>query len=148
MPVPRRPQAATALALLLASGGLAACGSSSSGSSEPQPAKVENVRGQRRIVLSRQASERIGLRTVPIAPAGGGARRLTFVPYSALMYEPDGSAFVYERSAPLAFVRRPVGVDHIAGNDAFLSSGPPAGTSVVTVGADELHGVEIGVAEE
>ena len=38
-------------------------------------------------------------------------------------------------------------VDHIRGEDVFLSDGPPAGMDVVTQGAAELYGTETGVEE-
>jgi hypothetical protein len=34
------------------------------------------------------------------------------------------------------------------GTEAFLSEGPAVGTTVVTIGAVELYGAEIGVSEE
>jgi hypothetical protein len=39
-------------------------------------------------------------------------------------------------------------VDSIRGGVAVLSVGPPAGTPVVTVGAAQLYGAEVGVEEE
>ena len=43
------------------------------------------------------------------------------------------------------FVESQIDVDDIAGDTARLSAGPPAGTQVVTTGAAELYGAEIGV---
>jgi hypothetical protein len=39
-------------------------------------------------------------------------------------------------------------VDRFKGGTAILKSGPPKGTRVVTVGADEILGVEEGVQGE
>jgi hypothetical protein len=58
---------------------------------------------------------------------------------------PSGQAFVYVVTAPLTYERQPVAVDYVAAELAVLTSGPPAGTLVVTVGADEVLGAELGV---
>jgi hypothetical protein len=42
-------------------------------------------------------------------------------------------------------VRSPVVVDSIKDGVAYLKEGPPVGTTVVVVGASELHGIENGV---
>jgi len=67
------------------------------------------------------------------------------VPFDAILYDSDGSAYIYTSPEPLVFVYTPVTIDYLAGNVAVLSAGPPAATNVVTVGAIELSGVEKGV---
>jgi hypothetical protein len=49
---------------------------------------------------------------------------------------------VYVNTAPLTYVRQPVGIERIAGDLAILSAGPPVGATVVTVGAPLLYGSE------
>jgi len=73
---------------------------------------------------------------------------MTAVPYSAIVYWLDGGAWVYEQSAPLTFVRRPVVVDNVHGDRATLSSGPPVGADVVEVGSVELLGTEFEIEGE
>ena len=48
-------------------------------------------------------------------------------------------------TAPLVYLRAEITIDEITGETAVLSAGPPIGTSVVTTGAAELYGAEIGV---
>ena len=47
---------------------------------------------------------------------------------------------------PRTFVRQEISIDHVDGDSAMLSDGPPAGTEVVTVGAAEVYGTEFEVA--
>jgi hypothetical protein len=70
------------------------------------------------------------------------------IPYAAVIYDAEGHAFTYTSPRPLTFVRAPIRVDRTEGRLAFLAKGPPAGTRVVTVGAQELLGVEYGVEED
>jgi hypothetical protein len=133
--------------LVLATAALGACGSSSSGQ-EAVPAKLTKVAGQQRITLTQQASRRVGLRTVAAQPQRQGGRTVTVIPYSALEYEANGTPYAYVQLGPLVFSRRTLTLDHVDASNAFISAGVPAGTRVVDVGADELRGVEIGVAEE
>jgi hypothetical protein len=70
------------------------------------------------------------------------------MPYAAVLYDKQGKTFTYTSPKPLVFVRHSITVDHIKGNDAFLSNGPPPGTAVVTVGSQELFGVEYEVEED
>ena len=76
---------------------------------------------------------------------GAGAGPGTQVAYSALLYDIKGATWVFVSTGPRVFVRAPVTVDHIEGDVAFLSNGPPVGTPVVVVGATELYGAEVGV---
>jgi hypothetical protein len=64
------------------------------------------------------------------------------IPYSAVIYSPDGKAWVYTSTEPLAFVRHPIEIEYIDGERVILKEGPATGTPVVTVGAAELWGVE------
>jgi hypothetical protein len=80
------------------------------------------------------------------APAGTGAREV--IPYSAVVYDTDGSTWTYVNTAPRTYVRAPITVAAISGNIALLSAGPPAGTAVVTVGAAELLGTEYNISGE
>jgi hypothetical protein len=76
-------------------------------------------------------------------PLEGGVDRHKVVPYSAVYYDAKGDAWVYVTSAPLAFARERITVLRVVGDLALLSSGPPAGTQVVTVGAALLYGAEV-----
>lgn len=82
--------------------------------------------------------------SVELTLAGSGAQR-KIIPYSAVIYDLHGEAWVYTNPEPLVFVRHPIDVDYIEGDLAILVAGPPAGARVVAVGAAELFGAESGV---
>lgn len=69
------------------------------------------------------------------------------VPYSAVVYGLHGETWAYTNPEPLTFIRHPITVEYIEGGQAFLSDGPPIGTSVVTVGAQLLYGADTGVGK-
>jgi hypothetical protein len=96
------------------------------------------------VVLTQLGAGRIGVRTAAATAHGAD----TVVPYSALLYEPDGATAVYVNTGPLAYTRYVVVVDSIAGDQVYLTSGLRPGAAVVTVGAEELLGVQNGVGEE
>jgi hypothetical protein len=112
-------------------------------------ATVEPIEGSdvARVTLSEDAARRLDITTAPIAALGGGSAR-TAMPYAAVLYDPNGDTWAYTNPEPLVFVRSPITVVTIDGNRAVLSSGPAAGTQVVTVGAAELLGTEYEVGEE
>ena len=69
----------------------------------------------------------------------------TIIPYASLIYDLNGDTWTYTNPEPLVFLRHPVTVDYIDADLAILSDGPPADVAVVTIGAAELFGVELGV---
>lgn len=76
---------------------------------------------------------------------GGARAQRKIVSYAAVIYDVHGDAWVYTSPESLAFVREQITVDYIEGDRAVLLDGPPAGTAIVTVGAAELLGTELGV---
>lgn len=70
--------------------------------------------------------------------------RATAVPWSAVVFDTYGGAWVYEAVAPLRYARRRVEVAHVDEGRAVLARGPAPGTAVVAVGAAELFGTEFG----
>ena len=70
------------------------------------------------------------------------------LPFAAVIYEPTGDAAVYTDLGGLVFSRERIVIDYVVGDVAVLTSGPPIGTLVVTVGATELYGAELGVGGE
>jgi hypothetical protein len=111
------------------------------------PAKVEPIKGTdlSRVTLSADAAKRLGIKTAPVLKQGD---RREVIPYDAVLYDASGRTFTYTSPKPLVFIRHAISVDHIAGKQAFLSSGPPSGTPVVTVGSQELFGTEYEVEED
>ncbi len=83
---------------------------------------------------------------VQLTLTDGGMRKV--IPYSSVLYWVDGRSWVYTRTGPFTFLRRPVRIDYIAGGQAILRSGPPVGSTVVRVGASELLGTEFEIAGE
>jgi hypothetical protein len=118
-----------------------ACGGSSS-QVPPPSSRIVHGHGAARIVLSAAGAQRIGIATARAMRGPGGT---TVVPYSALVYDASGRVFAFSSPARLTYLDVPVRVDHIAGDWAYLRSGPAAGARVVTVGAEELFGVATGV---
>ena len=104
------------------------------------PAKLEETseKGIMKVVLEAQAVERIGLQTTHVVEEGG---RL-MLPYGAIMYDTKGQTWTFTNPEPLTYVRHKVVVEDIEGDRVTLSEGPPAGTTVVTIGATELMGAE------
>jgi hypothetical protein len=133
-----------AAAVVIACLALGACGSSGGPPRVEPAARVEAVQGSdlRRVTLSEDALKRLDLRTQAVS---AGAGQGTQVAYSAVIYDTQGATWVFVSTGPRTFVRAPVTVDHIQGDVAFLSNGPPLGTQVVTVGVTELYGAEVGV---
>ena len=138
-------------ALAVAGLQFAGCQRQSSSYTKVEPAHVEHVEGSdiSRLTLTEKAMERLDVQTAPLAEAEvgeeGSKQARPVVPYSAIMYVPDGKTFVYTSPQPRTFVRQAVNVDYIEGDSAVLNEGPPAGTQIVTVGVAELFGTEIGV---
>lgn len=115
--------------------------------SEGEPAAIAEVPGTdlHRLTLTEHAIERVGIATAVIAtdPQTG---KLT-VPYGAVLYDSSGKAWVYANPEPRVYVRQSITVQRINGDVAVLTDGPPAGTVVVTTGAEELLGTEFDTAE-
>jgi RND family efflux transporter MFP subunit len=94
-------------------------------------------------VDNREARFRPGERISMSLPVVGEAESLT-VPWSAVVFDVHGGAWVYEQAGERAYRRRRVLVHHVAGETAVLDAGPAPGTPVVTAGAAELFGTEVG----
>ena len=116
----------------------------------PQPATIESVEGGgdvHKVTLTDDSMKQVGIRSEQVKAAAAPST-LTVIPVTAVIYDPKGNSWTYTSVGATAFVRKAIVIDHIAGTNAFLRSGPPVGTAVVTVGASELLGVEYGVGEE
>jgi multidrug efflux pump subunit AcrA (membrane-fusion protein) len=137
-------------ALMVAAGlGLASCGGAAQGAN-PAPPEVATVHavdggGPAEITLTEIAERRLVIRTAPARPATGGG---VVVPYSAVVYEPDGSSWVYVQLEAHRYQRAAITIAGISRNEVTLTSGPRPGAQVVTQGAAELVGVETGIDGE
>ena len=107
---------------------------------EHEPAVVESIDGsdQVRIILEEQAARRLEIDTTPVEQNATGLA----VPSSAVFVDPNGTWWVYTNPEPLVFVRHEIGIEREEAGIAHLSTGPQAGTEVVTVGVPELYGLE------
>ncbi|MFN0112694.1 MAG: efflux RND transporter periplasmic adaptor subunit [Blastocatellia bacterium] len=64
------------------------------------------------------------------------------VPWSAVVYDINGGAWVYENTAPQTYARRRIEVSRVVNSLAVLARGPAAGTKIATTGVAELFGTE------
>jgi hypothetical protein len=101
--------------------------------------------GLSQITLPARAAQRLDIKTGEI---GNGPSGMRTAPFSSIIYDLDGDAYVYKVSAPLTYVREAVVIEMIKLDYAYLKEGPPVGTQVVTVGVPELYGTEVGVNGE
>jgi hypothetical protein len=118
----------------------------------PAPPKAETQAtikrlgfGISQITLPAKAVSRLDIRTGEIRDDPSGMK---ITPFSSIVYDLDGDAWVYKVSAPLTYVREAVVIERIRLGIVYLKEGPPAGTQVVTVGVPELYGTEVGVNGE
>jgi hypothetical protein len=136
------------LALCMTAMLASACGTAARTQSVPasneSPSRLEPIDGTElsRVILTDQAARRLDIQTEPVRTEQVDGKVRTLIPYAAVIYDLEGEAWVYTTPAPLTFVRATIDVDAIEGEMAVLSSGPPVGTLVVTIGGAELYGAE------
>ena len=120
---------------------LVACGPKSATAEKINPSMIEEIEGSdlKRVILTQKATERIHMQTVPVSGL--------VVPYSAVIYDTEGNTWIYTNPAPLTFVRASIVIDHIEGDQAFLSQGLESAAPIVTVGVAEIYGAETGVSK-
>jgi hypothetical protein len=120
---------------------LAACSPESTNTEQISPSTIKNIDGSdlKQVILTEKAAERLGVDTVPVD-------RLV-IPYSAVIYDTEGNAWVYTNPEPLTFVRAPIIIDRIEGDQAFLSEPLEMDAPIVTVGVAEIYGAETGVSK-
>jgi hypothetical protein len=130
------------LAALLISG----CGQPARQNTEPEPAVVEEIDGSalKRVTLSDDAAERIGIETGAVTTISGGGLG---VPSASVLYDQDGQAWVYTNPEGHVFLRSQITITGTTGDETLISAGPPVATRVVTVGVAELYGTELGVGD-
>ena len=121
---------------------------------DPPPATVKSIPGSavKQLRLTQQAIHRLGIRTVAVRTAqvtlDGRQGTYRAIPYSAVVYDNDGSTWAFVNTAPRTFVRQRLTVGAIQGSTAVLTAGPAAGAAVVTVGAPELLGTKYNISGE
>jgi hypothetical protein len=140
----RRALTGYAITVALAAS-LAGCAEIESVTVEPyEPAALESTGPDKpaRVILTEEAEQRVELQTTEVQPSGTDLA----VDHAALVFDKKGKPWVFTVAGPRTYVRAPIGIKNVEDNVAILSSGPPAGTRVVTVGAIELWGAELGIA--
>ena len=117
---------------------------------EAGPAKVEHLQGQEptRVTLTPEAAKRLDIQTAQVRDMAINGVQRRVMPYAAVLYDTDGVTWIYTNPKPLVFMRHRVVIDYIDGETVVLSDGPPSGTALVTVGAEELYGSELEFEEE
>ena len=128
--------------------------SAASARQDPPPATVRSVPGSavKQLLLTQQAIHRLGITTAAVrtSQAALDGKRGTYrlIPYSAVVYDNDGSTWAFVNTAPRTFIRQRIAVGAIQGSTAVLTAGPAPGAAVVTVGAPELLGTEYNISGE
>lgn len=123
----------------------AGCAEIESVTAEPyEPAALESTGPDKpaRVILTEEAVDRVALQTTEVKALG---KDLT-VDHAALVFDKVGKPWVFSVIGPRTYVRATVTIKEVQDNVVTLSAGPPAGTQVVTVGAIELWGAELGIA--
>ena len=123
----------------------AGCAEIESVTAEPyEPAALESTGPDKpaRVILTEEAVDRVALQTIEVKALG---KDLT-VDHAALVFDKVGKPWVFSVIGPRTYVRAAVTIKEVQDNVVTLSAGPPAGTQVVTVGAIELWGAELGIA--
>jgi hypothetical protein len=145
MRLPKRPSKSILVAIaVIAAAALAGCGSSGEPKISASGVLVnQTATSPGQIILTQLGAQRIGVRTAPART--GNAPASVVIPYSAVVYDPSGKTYAFTNPRPLMFVEVPISIDRIAGNSVYVTRGPKAGAQVVTVGAEELYGVQTGV---
>ncbi len=155
------PNATQTLAAFLVLAGLAlsACGSSSQAPTPPA-GRLVTVPGSStgKILLTQTGAQRIGIQTTAVLGVPGPRRQgaagrsastpNVIIPYSSLVYAPSGATYAFISPSALVFTEVPVTVARIQGDSVYVLNGPKPGSRVVTVGAEELLGVQTGVLEQ
>jgi hypothetical protein len=141
-----------AASLLLCGLALTACGSSAQAPA-PAAGRLVTVPGSStgKIVLTQAGASHIGVQTtltrgVPRSRQPNSPTAV--IPYSSLVYAPDGATYAFTSPSALVYTEVPVTVANIQGDSVYLVKGPKPGSRVVTVGAEELLGVQSGVLEQ
>jgi hypothetical protein len=131
---------AVGLVLITAVFALTACATPAEEEGGEEAATVEPIKGtdNNKVTLTKEAAETLGIRTTAVKSQGGHE----VLPDAALVYAADGHTFTYSSPKPNEFVRADITVDRIDGRTVILKKGPPSGTNVVTVGSQELFGLE------
>lgn len=144
--IPSRRGRKLAALTIAASLSIAGCAQVPEAAPPNDPAVLAEVPGTdlHRITLTEHAVERLGLKTEATA-TDPQTQKLT-VSYWAILYDSAGKTWVYTNPEPLVYVRQSIAVERINGDLALLTDGPPAGTAVVTTGAEELFGAEFDTA--
>jgi len=109
-----------------------------------RPARLEAIDGStiKKITLTPKAAQRLDIQTAQVRQDASGRK---VVPYAAVVYDKDGSTWVYTNPQPLTYIRHAIIVELISGDDAVLKEGPDVGMQVATTGAPQLYGAEKGV---
>src|SRR5690242_8486121 len=119
---------------------------------ETPPALIKPVAGSQipQLQLTERAVQRLGIVTQPVRPmtTTAGQPAHAVIPYSAVVYDHDGSTWTYVDTAASTYDQEPIPSTGNDGQAALLSAGPAAGTPVVTVGAAELLGTEYNISGE
>jgi hypothetical protein len=129
-----------------ATASLAGCAEIEVAMAEPyEPAHLESTGPNRpaRVILTEEAQHRVQLQTTLVKPHGADVS----VDEAAVVYDKKGKPWVFTVIGPRTYMRAAVSIKEVQEDKlAILSSGPRAGTEVVTVGAIELWGTELGIA--
>jgi hypothetical protein len=114
-----------------------------------ESATVRPVEGMKvsSVTLTEDAIKRLDIQSARVYDEQISGKKRKVIPYAAVLYDPEGDAWVFTNPEPMVFVRQSIKIDYIKNDRAILFEGPPSGTAVVTVGAAELFGAEIGVGE-
>ena len=129
--------------LMFVTGSSSETAASTTAKSQPYEIGEKNAEtGIASVTLTEKGAERAGIETAAVEDGSAG---VLSVPYSAIYYDAKGNAFVYTVTGSLSYVRAPITVDYVEGDQAILSAGPSVGTEVVAVGVAELYGAETGI---
>lgn len=140
-----RARMVTATALVVLSGVVGGCAQAEGqAAGHYEPAHVETVdpgSGLKRVTFTEESAARADIQTAPVTQDGA----LLEIPSAALIYDNVGTTLVYVALDPLTYQRETVEVVVDDGRTVTLSRGPKPGTLVVTTGANQVWGAELGV---
>jgi len=85
---------------------------------------------------------RAGERAAVEIPTTDSKQDALVIPFNAVLHDIHGGQWVYAKNGEHSYTRKRIQVARLSGANAVLSSGPPAGTQIVTDGSAELFGTE------